>query len=595
MVSPIQAQSLPYGDQVDGNTEASVAPIFKAVEDGNFELVLNYIHQGLINSCKDKVNQDGRSLLYIAASKGFKKISQILIQAGANIDLENKLGATPLLTAAFLGHKEICQFLIQAKANIDKENNGETTPLDAAICQGHKDICKMLIEARADVNKEDKGKNSPLIFSINDNVICQMLIEAGANVNKENEMGDSPLLLAADKGHVKVCKVLIEARADVNKANKTGNTPLIVAADKGHKEICKLLLSLNAKANTISALGFSAYTAIKGMRLLNQKEIKKLFKENLSCNVFVECKEYDKEFRMRKLVGHVIELTGQTDFMLENSRQKYASIGLEGFYNAYILRKVGKSFKLFGKEFPEIIDYAASEMLRNAFLEVGDGNKKSAAEKIAIWKKGGPLIISTGYVGHGATILFWKDICVICNRHNDLQAFTFKNELSEKIITSLEKLKKLKKENYSLFVTKTLAEELQFLDSINSINSLPLLRQKIGNCGYACSEGMILPLLVINEYMNKNINILLQRNTDCDIIKRQIKTFRNWQLFYKLTVLKKYQKYNSRETRLFAPDTALFTRAVDDKFFTQIFSPDRGFDPKLLEHWKIFKKMSALR
>ena len=52
-----------------------------------------------------------------AAAAGHTKIVELLIQAGANVNLRDKLGFTPIASAAYAGYGEIVQLLIDAGAD----------------------------------------------------------------------------------------------------------------------------------------------------------------------------------------------------------------------------------------------------------------------------------------------------------------------------------------------------------------------------------------------------------------------------------------------------------------------------------------------
>jgi ankyrin repeat protein len=53
-----------------------------------------------------------------AAAAGHTQIVELLIQAGANVNLRDKLGFTPIASAAYAGYREIVQLLIDAGADI---------------------------------------------------------------------------------------------------------------------------------------------------------------------------------------------------------------------------------------------------------------------------------------------------------------------------------------------------------------------------------------------------------------------------------------------------------------------------------------------
>ncbi|XP_033122240.1 ankyrin repeat domain-containing protein 39-like [Anneissia japonica] len=66
---------------------------------------------------------DGATALYTSAFSGHTDICRLLIQSGANKDIQRKDGATALHASAFNGHNDICRLLIQSGANKDIQEN----------------------------------------------------------------------------------------------------------------------------------------------------------------------------------------------------------------------------------------------------------------------------------------------------------------------------------------------------------------------------------------------------------------------------------------------------------------------------------------
>jgi uncharacterized protein len=63
--------------------------------------------------------QEGDTALIVAARVGHYEICVDLIEAGARIDLPNKIGITALMEACRYGHRPIVQLLIYSDADLD--------------------------------------------------------------------------------------------------------------------------------------------------------------------------------------------------------------------------------------------------------------------------------------------------------------------------------------------------------------------------------------------------------------------------------------------------------------------------------------------
>ena len=83
--------------------------------------------------------------LIIAARKGLSKIVDLLIQRGANLDIQDSEGKTALMEAAMKGNSSICLALISSGSNISlTEKHDNKTALMLAEEKGHADVVEIL-------------------------------------------------------------------------------------------------------------------------------------------------------------------------------------------------------------------------------------------------------------------------------------------------------------------------------------------------------------------------------------------------------------------------------------------------------------------
>lgn len=114
----------------------------------------------IINSTK---NKDGNGLLHIAASDGMTSFIDILLDNGAEIDMQCSNGMTPLHFAAKEGHTEVGKILIKRKARLDIMTvTLVETPLFFAAYYGHKDFCELLLVNGAICKIINKNGSNPI-------------------------------------------------------------------------------------------------------------------------------------------------------------------------------------------------------------------------------------------------------------------------------------------------------------------------------------------------------------------------------------------------------------------------------------------------
>jgi uncharacterized protein len=98
---------------------------------------------------------DGHTGLQIAAANGNLQIAAILIKAGANLGLKDRLGNTPLHLAVDRNQVEMAQLLIDVGAALDVDNRNGMTPLMIAASRGNAAIVQALLAKGANVRKTD--------------------------------------------------------------------------------------------------------------------------------------------------------------------------------------------------------------------------------------------------------------------------------------------------------------------------------------------------------------------------------------------------------------------------------------------------------
>jgi ankyrin repeat protein len=200
--------------------------------------------------------RDGQtSALYAAAFCGHLRTVQVLLAAGADVDI-GKAAATPLSVAAQEGHAAVVSALLAAGA--DKEAN---FPLCMAAQNGHVDVINVLIQAGANKEARNPLGALPLVLAaFNDHVASvEALVAAGAE-REARERGEeaTALFIAARLGHSAVVDVLLCAGANASATNVHTNTPLMAAAAAGHLNCLKLLMP----HCDVNAVNVNSHTAL---------------------------------------------------------------------------------------------------------------------------------------------------------------------------------------------------------------------------------------------------------------------------------------------------------------------------------------------
>lgn len=211
-----------------------------------------------------------RTALINAAYEGHLEIVELLIKAGANVNMQESWGNTALACAAISGYEEIVKKLIAAHAYLDTPGFQDNTALSYAAELETNNITKMLVEAGADINFPS-GYNNPLFVAARHGRLetVKYLISKGANVNIADESGN-PLLVclienlnfcrdeSQSANMESIFRLLIEAGANVNAVNAKGENALIPCVRGTHINLINLLLLQKININAKTTWGGTA-------------------------------------------------------------------------------------------------------------------------------------------------------------------------------------------------------------------------------------------------------------------------------------------------------------------------------------------------
>ncbi len=146
-----------------------------------------------------------------------------------DVNQKNSKGETALMYAAWNDYTDIVHLLLEKGANLDLQTNAGSTALDIAIDKNNENTVKILLKAGANPNIQSKIEvRTPLIlasaFGLEN--IVEILLNANADVNVKDKDGFTALMWAAEKGQADIVTLLINARADLNLKNKHGETAM---------------------------------------------------------------------------------------------------------------------------------------------------------------------------------------------------------------------------------------------------------------------------------------------------------------------------------------------------------------------------------
>lgn len=169
-----------------------------------------------------------------------------------NVNANSVLGGyAPLHWAAQEGYLEMAELLIDAGADLNVRDDCGFSPLHKAVGENDTNMAKLLIAKGADVNSYDEINGTPLFTACAHNrlSISELLLSSGADVNVCDKYGNSPIVYAVIRGHYDIVKQLIRYHAnidvkgiDVDEDDKMELKLTEIAQNHKHKDVYDLLV-----------------------------------------------------------------------------------------------------------------------------------------------------------------------------------------------------------------------------------------------------------------------------------------------------------------------------------------------------------------
>lgn len=211
--------------------------------------------------------ETGKTALMHWAAGGLSDQVAALLSDGADPNKVDVDGDSALYYAASNGHAEVVRMLVAHGS--EWVRFGASGPaLLAAAAGGHGEVVGELLDQGDDVNRAFQGR-TPLMTAASqgDDELIRKLVQYGAKLESEDLDGDTALYYAASKRRASTVDLLLRLGAAPDpRSGTSGQTPLTIAASMFETEIVLALLRAGADAASMYRQGFElAFYAPRGL------------------------------------------------------------------------------------------------------------------------------------------------------------------------------------------------------------------------------------------------------------------------------------------------------------------------------------------
>ncbi len=199
--------------------------------------------------------QETNLALMFSASFGDPDLTQIFLNLGGDVNyslLEYTLLIATIDRSFNPYDLQVSKILIESGADLEIQGKYSNTALTTAIFNKKKKIINLLLEKGA----SEEQSNSAYLLQESKSTNCNLkkinkLLEKGANIDFQNTEGYSPIHLASGFGSNSLVQLLISANANLNIRSENGFIPIMTAIQRKNLDIIKMLLVSGADTNCI--------------------------------------------------------------------------------------------------------------------------------------------------------------------------------------------------------------------------------------------------------------------------------------------------------------------------------------------------------
>lgn len=193
------------------------------------------------------------SMVYIAAAYNSLEVLKLLLDRGADPNIEGGEHHTALQAACCCAYEEIVKILLEREVKVDIYGGAFGSALIAACYFDSTEIVARLIAKGSDINYASKGNHGSAIYAActrQREDVVELLLKNGADINTYGSSNFSPLQVACFEGNTAIAERLLDAGGDVNQKGGEDGSLLSAACKQGKNDLVRLLLDKGAHINT---------------------------------------------------------------------------------------------------------------------------------------------------------------------------------------------------------------------------------------------------------------------------------------------------------------------------------------------------------
>jgi len=201
---------------------------------------------------------DMTALAFQRLDRGDLEVLDATIEAGADIERENREGLTMLVTAIKDSNVPLTELLLLKGADPQHYAQGKPPLFYAVESQEHSpQLLRLLLNFGAHTTTtEGPAKMNVLHWAAATGMVdaADYLISRSIDIEDTCSGEHTALHVAAGTGHLKIVQLLLAQGAELSKKGDLGDNALTLASSRGYTDVCELLIKEGLSDNSFDRL-----------------------------------------------------------------------------------------------------------------------------------------------------------------------------------------------------------------------------------------------------------------------------------------------------------------------------------------------------
>ncbi|CAK7216792.1 hypothetical protein SCUCBS95973_002926 [Sporothrix curviconia] len=255
-----------------------LTPLEHAVQSGSRDMVLDLLQRGAAAdaerlegqvaqyvasttsmSLPSPSEQHGTDLLIRCVAEQHRKVLQLLVEMGVDLDGQDNKGLTALMHAVIRGNTAAINFLVKRGAAMDAHDLDGKTALMHAVVGAQTRAAGLLLMHGANVDARDNhGRTALMHDALEDGIAYDDLLQRSADLEARDDNGWTAVMHAAVEGKwINAQGLLKRHHANIDARDNNGQTALAIATLAGKWGTAGLLLENGADINAQDKNGWT--------------------------------------------------------------------------------------------------------------------------------------------------------------------------------------------------------------------------------------------------------------------------------------------------------------------------------------------------